>query len=374
MAITADERDALRLEIERFARRAIEPRVERPELPPSPVELAAILAEAELLGLAGSLEEPTGLGVWDGLGDDGTPGPSLDTLVQVGRANAATAYVIHQRALARAACRLAGLSTAKLDPLAVAPGGSHGLGRRPLARWLAGAGLDAEDRVLLDDVYGNRRRCVATVEPGFAGVVVPVRIGTCIQWLAVARDELAVDIRPHAHGLDELATVAIALSPVSAPSALDDTSARAAFAAIAGAHQLATVAIARGAVERCLTLARRYAAERYQGGAIIDRHPAVLELLGRCRAELLVVDALLERATRTRLDPGGFVAALAVRSRAMPALANAANAALQVFGGIGYMREVGAEKVVRDVNHLRAIAGPLGELELIVAEWERIDA
>ena len=372
--ITADERTALRGEIERFARRTIEPRVARPELPPSPVELAAILAQAEALGLAGSREEPTGLGAWEALVDDGAPGPSLDTLVQVGRANAATAFAIHQRALARAACRLAELSATELAPLAVAPAGSYGLGRRPIVRWLADGTLDAADGALLDDVYGRGAQRIVTVEHGFAAIVVPVRVGSSVQWLLAARDHLALAMHAHPHGLDELATAALRLPDDAVVSTLAASRARTVFAAVAGAHQLAVVAIARGAVERGLQLARRYAAERYQGGAIIDRHPAVLELLGRCRSELGVVDALLDRAARTRLDPDGFVAALAVRSRAMPALADAANAALQVFGGLGYMRDVGAEKVVRDVNHLRAIGGPLGELDLMVAEWERIHA
>lgn len=371
---TGDERNALRGEIERFARRTIEPRVERPERPPGPVELAAILAEAEGLGLAGSTEEPTGLGAWEGLVDDGAPGPTLDILVQVGSANAATAFAIHQRALARAACRLAGLPAAVFAPLAIAPAGHYGLGRRPVVRWLAGAALDADDRALLDDAYGSAAPRIVTVEHGFAGVVLPVRVGPSMQWLLPSRERLTVEVLAHAHGLAELATASLSVLAGADVSTLPEPRARTVFAAVAGAHQLAVVAIARGSVERGLKLARRYAAVRYQGGAMIDRHPAVLEMLGRCCSELVVVDALLDRASRTRLDADGFVAALAVRSRAMPALADAANAALQVFGGLGYMRDVGVEKVLRDVNHLRAIAGPLGELDLMVAEWERIHA
>jgi acyl-CoA dehydrogenase len=372
--VTAEEREALRGEIERFTRRAIAPRVRQLDRPLGPVELAAILAEAEAVGLAGSDDAPTGLGAWEGLVDEGAPGPSLDTLVQLGGADAATAFAIHQRALARAACRLAGLSAVALAPLAIAPAGRYGLGRRPLVRWLAGAAQDPGDGVLLDDVYGSGAPRVVTVEHGFAAVVVPVRVGPSVQWLLGARERLTLEVHAHAHGLAALATASLSLPAAADVSTLAERQARTVFAAVAGAHQLAVVAIARGAVERGLQLARRYAAERYQGGAIIDRHPAVLKLLGRARGALVVVDALLDRASRTRLDPDGFVAALAVRSRAMPALADAANAALQVFGGLGYLRDVGAEKVVRDVNHLRAIAGPLGELDLMVAEWERIHA
>ena len=372
-AVSAEELAALRAEVERFARRAITPRVARPETPALPKDLAEILAEAEALGIVGSNDEPTGLGAWERLADDGVPGPSLDILAALAHANAATAFVVHQRALARAAGRMAGLS-ASLQPLAIAPTGRHGLGRQPMIRWLGDAELDDDDRAFVDDVYRLGAPHVVTVEHGFAGIIVPVWTGGAVQWLLSAHESVAFDLHTHAHGLDELATGVLAVTSSDHVSALEAPRARAVFAAVVGAHQLAVVAIARGAVERGLELARRYAAQRLQGGTAIDRHPAVLKMLGGCRSALVVVDALLERAARTRLDPNGFVAALALRARAMPALADAANGALQVFGGLGYMRDVGVEKIVRDVNHLRAIAGPLGELELMVAEWERIHA
>jgi hypothetical protein len=370
--ITPEERRALRSEVERFARRCVEPGAGQPDGPASPVELEAILAEAESLGLAGSAEEPTGLGPWEGLADNAEPGASLDTLAQLARANAATALAVHQRSLARAACRLAELPGSALAPLAIAPQGSYGLGRVGIARWLSGAAIDDGDRAILDDIYGTARARVVTVEHGFAGMVAPVRAGDPIQWRLDTREALSVAAHEHAHGMDELTTATIALPESGEQSTLSAARSREVFAAITGAHQLALVAIARGAVERGLGLARSYAAERYQGGAVIDRHPAVLALLGTCRSQLAVVDAQLYHSAGTRLCADGLVDALAMRARAMPALADAANCALQVFGGSGYMRDVGAEKVVRDTNHLRAIGGPLGELELIVAEWERL--
>ncbi|MCA9530338.1 MAG: acyl-CoA/acyl-ACP dehydrogenase [Myxococcales bacterium] len=373
-SIGAVEREASLREVRRFVDRAVEPRVERPETPMSLAALGALLDEAEGLGFAGSADEPTGLGAWETLVDEGLPGHTLETLVCLADGNAGVAFAVHQRALARAACRLAGRFVEVAEPLAIAPLGHYGLGRLSIVRWLAGEALDADDDALLDDLYAASAPRVVTVEPGFAGGIFPVRVGTSVQWLVADRAHLDFDAQPHPHGFDELSTGAAVLPERVDASSLAEAAARAVFAALTGAHQLALVAIARGAVERGLRLARRYAAERYQGGAMIDRHPAVLELLGRSRSELVVVDALLQRAARTRLDAAGWVAALAVRARAAPALADAANAALQVFGGVGYMRDVGVEKVVRDVNHLRAIGGPLGEAGLIVAEWERVHA
>ncbi len=370
--ISTEERTALRGEVERFAQRSIEPRAERPESPAPPTQFAAMLEEAEALGLAGSVEEPTGLGPWERLADDAEPDVTLETLVQLGRANAGAALAIHQRSLARAACRLAKLPRITAAPLAIAPHGSYGIGRLGIARWLAATALDHDDQAILADIYGTSGVRIATVEHGFGGVISPVRAGESIQWRVDERETLGVELCEFAHGLDELATLAITLPAAATCSSLSPSRARSVFAALTGAHQLGLVAIARGAVERGLDMARRYASERRQGGATIDRHPAVLGLLGSCRSALALVDAQLSSCARRRLDADGMVAALALRARAMPALADAANAALQVFGGIGYMRDVGAEKILRDTNHLRAIGGPLGELELIVAEWERL--
>jgi len=374
-AIDPEERAALLAQVERFARRSIEPRVERHETPLDPAALLALMDEAESLGLAGSLEDPSGLGPWEGLAEGGAPGSTLELLSRIGEADASSAFALHQRALGRSAAAQAGLPAASLTPLepvSIAAQGVYGLGRDAIARWLHGAPAEAEDAELLADTYESRRPRIVTLEPAFAGLISPEWDGGAVQWRLDGRATLGAEPRGPAHGLDALETVELrALGAPLARSSLGERRSKEVFAAILGAQQLALVAIAKGSVARGLRLARAYAAERQQGGKKIARHPAVMQLLGGCRAELQLVEALLDRASRIRLDPSGFIAALGTRSRAMPALASAANAALQVFGGIGYMRDAGAERVVRDTNHLRAIGGPLGEIELIVAEWER---
>jgi alkylation response protein AidB-like acyl-CoA dehydrogenase len=54
-----------------------------------------------------------------------------------------------------------------------------------------------------------------------------------------------------------------------------------------------------------------------------------------------------------------------------PLLCHAANEALQVLGGLGYTREAGIEKIVRDNNHMRLMCGAPDELRLIVAAIDR---
>ena len=55
------------------------------------------------------------------------------------------------------------------------------------------------------------------------------------------------------------------------------------------------------------------------------------------------------------------------RARCQVRLSEGASAALQVFGGMGYMRDNAMEKSLRDVNQLRLLGGSPPELRLCVA-------
>jgi len=85
------------------------------------------------------------------------------------------------------------------------------------------------------------------------------------------------------------------------------------------------------------------------------------------------VTALLETTPDRTFDRRDVARILALRAEAHPLLCRAANDAMQIFGGSGYMRDTGMEKIVRDENHLRALCGSSSELSLVVAEWERLD-
>jgi alkylation response protein AidB-like acyl-CoA dehydrogenase len=239
-----------------------------------------------------------------------------------------------------------------------------------VARWLAGRPLEDDDRALLADAYAPDAARILLLEPGVAGLVVPTFRDGTFAWELYAASSLALEVTPHGHGLDELATTRVRAR--AAPSASAPATAETLARAIA-AHQLGLVAIAAGAAERAHALARAYAAQRRQGGKVIDGHAAVLALLGNARAALSGVRLQLEAQGARPLARAELGAVLATRAQAMPALAGAAHAAVQVFGGLGYMRDTGVEKVARDVNVLRAIAGAPPELLLIVAEWERLD-
>ena len=328
----------------------------------------ALVDEADELGFAGDVEAPSSLAPWEEIADGHPPSRTLRTLVRLGRENAAVAFAIHQRALARATLRALGVSIAH-GPMAVAPQGWSGLGRTAIARWLAERDVDAEDRALLRDAYAPDATRILPMEPAAGGLLVPTFGDEGFAWHLHAPHTLTIDVSPHGHGLDELHTVRVRASaaPTASVSAGVDDLARA-----IAAEQLGIVAIALGSAERSHAMARAFAAQRTQGGATIDRHPVVLALLGKARAAIATVGAQLDALGRRPVARASVGDVLACRACAMPALAEAALAAMQTFGGIGYMRDVGVEKVSRDVNVLRAIAGAPPELTLIVAEWERL--
>jgi alkylation response protein AidB-like acyl-CoA dehydrogenase len=362
---TRTEEQALLLEeVDRFAARAIAPEVARPEQPMGSDALAAVLARAEALGLAGGGDDEGGLGPWAALAT-GEAGLTLALLERLARVNSAVALCVHQRALARAAARWAGLRAAGG---AITVDGTLGLGGVAWARAIAGAPLDDDDRALLEDAYAPDATRILPLAPDGGGLLTVTWTRARGFALALHRaDALGLTPLHHAHGLDELRLMEVRPRGPGELAALTPERARELIARIAAAERLGLVAIAAGSVRRARGLATRFAAQRRQGGATIDRHAAVAGLLGRATAALATVDAALEAT------PLEARAALALTSHAMPALADAANAALQVFGGIGYMRDTGAEKVVRDVNCLRALAGSPRELELVAAELERLD-
>ncbi|HEY6561704.1 MAG TPA: acyl-CoA dehydrogenase family protein [Polyangiaceae bacterium] len=357
---------ALLAQVDRFAEQVIEPRVARADASIGHAAFAEALAEADSLGLAGDDATPSGLAPWDELG--GAPGPSLAVLRRLSRANSAFALAIHARALARAVLRSAGLAAGQERP-AIVVQGAFGLGRTALARLLAGRALDVDDVALLADVYGPAVQRIVPLDPTFDALLTLVFEHGELSWRAYTRAELVLIAEAHAHGLDELSTTRVC---ARTPAAAYAPAAPAELVTILAVDQLALVAIGVGAVERAHALARRFAAERRQGGAVIGEHAAVRLLLAKTRSVIDVVDAQLAAHGDRLLTAARLGHVLGLRAEAMPALADAAHASMQVFGGLGYMRDTGIEKVTRDVNALRALAGTPGELALLVSEWERL--
>ena len=363
-------------EVQRFARGVVAANVERPEhaLPrPSLEMLVAEATDAGFIPEAG--EEPTGL--WVDLDDPLGPTLSARTIETLAAVNPGIAWTCHVRAMpVWLAQRLNLPEVLEGKETAVTLQGYHGLGRVALARYLAGSELGHDDSAMLSDwllpAQRNARR-VVHAPGGFEVVISPYFDGEAVRWMRQPVDALdPVPVGPSL-GLDEVDAIALASSNAGTPLGPDDPEeARKVFAEALVIQSLALVAVGLGCLRHARDLAREQAKARIQGGRSIEHHPAVQSLLGSADTAVLVADALLGRMAEGPLRGNRVGDVFAARAEAHRVLCRGATDALQVFGGSGYMQDMGMEKALRDSQQLRLMGGTPGELERFVAEWERV--
>jgi alkylation response protein AidB-like acyl-CoA dehydrogenase len=216
-------------------------------------------------------------------------------------------------------------------------------------------------------------RRVVHAPAGFDGVLSPYFDGEAVRWIRQpigALDPLPVG---PTLGLDEVDAVALASSDAGTPLGPENPEeARNVFAEALAIQSLALVAVGLGCLRHARDLAREQAKARKQGGRSIAHHPAVQSLIGSADSAVAVVDALLDRMSDGPLRGSRVGEVFAIRAEAHPLLCRGATDALQVFGGSGYMQDVGMEKALRDSQQLRLMGGTPGDLARFVAEWERV--
>ena len=109
-----------------------------------------------------------------------------------------------------------------------------------------------------------------------------------------------------------------------------------------------TAAIARGIARRAYEMALEYARERLQGGVAIIEHDAVSDMLA----------AMAARAALPLPAAIGQAQAISVKAGLTDAAVATTIDAVQVFGGTGYMRETGIEKLMRDAMYCQLFPEP----------------
>ena len=118
------------------------------------------------------------------------------------------------------------------------------------------------------------------------------------------------------------------------------------------AFMVFVAAMAAGAAERALTMARAYAEERYQSGRIIIHHQEIQRMLG-CMEMKLHVAAAAYRQARQDGHRDGLFAKVYCTDAALETVIDA----IQIHGGYGYMHEYGLEKLMRDCKTLQLLGG-----------------
>lgn len=165
----------------------------------------------------------------------------------------------------------------------------------------------------------------------------------------------------------------VAISPEQVVQTGD--AARRSLEGVLACDWLGQAAIALGVARRALRDSRAYAAERYQGGSLIQEHPSIQLLQGTAAYDIGLLEAIVFRHADVPLAeiesetllPWAIQARLAVVEHAHRAVTDC----LQTLGGYGYMEDYGFEKRLRDVSTLKSLHGPPGQLKLLLNRLAR---
>ena len=131
-------------------------------------------------------------------------------------------------------------------------------------------------------------------------------------------------------------------------------------------------AVAVGIAKGAAAAARKYAADRYQGGVQIEEHPAVKMLIAGSEAAIAASEATIHS-----LQDVGFTTFQALKKSAaakltvMELCSRAVTDCLQTFGGYGYMEDFGMEKRLRDVTVLKSASGSPTYLKQLIFDIEK---
>lgn len=134
--------------------------------------------------------------------------------------------------------------------------------------------------------------------------------------------------------------------------------------------KLFTAACACGTATAALQAARQYAAERYQGGKVIEGHDAVRLLYAKNMAAVESATAALIAVAEAFDDKGmdSWIRSIRAGAAASEASVTAAVDAVQILGGYGYMRDFGLEKRLRDAVALSVL--PIdGTRAVLFCDW-----
>jgi alkylation response protein AidB-like acyl-CoA dehydrogenase len=242
----------------------------------------------------------------------------------------------------------AALATLAPEPLASIPEG---------ARWVLVPVRAGTEVTISNGQLDGRIACALGAHEADGLVLVgprstPIGISAATPGLEVQYDETQM-------GLRAAPAASILLAGVIAQSDM---------AATDGAESLAllrtgTAAIARGIARRAYEMALEYAQARHQGGVAIVEHDAVSDMLAAMAVRLAVP---LPTAT-------GETQALAAKIAQTDAAVTTTIDAVQVFGGTGYMRETGIEKLMRDAKYCQLFPEPnwVAQDELMCLERRR---
>lgn len=360
----ADDISALLEEVGRFCDQRVASAAQRPESPIEPSVLHALSEEARELGILPQADGDPGFALWEHTDGAEAMAFNVGVLQRLGEVCPGLAFAWHRAALACWLAKRLGITQA-VDTLVAT--GHYGLARGSLARWLRGKEDSIDDEGLLEDwLDRDAQATVLVAEAEWRSLLWPVWDEGGVAWELASRAALDVTPRKAQHGLDELSASLLRAPRQGARYRTQD--AQRLYRELLQADFIGLLAIAVGNLGHGQRLAWDYAALRQQGGKRIVEHAAVRVMLGEIDMAHQQTAQVLRQLARPlgELDLGllaGWRVSLFER------LGHAANQVMQVHGGVGYMRDCGPEKILRDMNMLGLQSGGTRELPLFVAAW-----
>jgi len=356
-------------EVDRFVERVIRPVIPAAEHQIEQSTVDMLLAEADHAGILGEGDE--NLGIWGGL--HATPQFSISALQSITKASAGLAWIFHQNALKRRIKVELGVS---ISDFSVSYMGHYGIGGKPLVSYLFGQDKTEADYQYLKDFYDveNNYRLVTGLEGtdliyiGIDDTIQDDKFNLVWKHKACETNE-TFPLKDH-HGLDDVQVGQIKLSSSGSNLSMDNGLLK----DLLFFDSLTIIAITQGVLGVARKAADEYSKIRKQGGKPIIQHAAVQELLSTITATEQSGQLFLDSQAKTRDKLKGLIEANRWRSHWMPQACQAANNAMQIHGGIGYMKDLGIEKVVRDCNTLRVIHGSPFQLALFSEAAEQLEA
>jgi len=131
---------------------------------------------------------------------------------------------------------------------------------------------------------------------------------------------------------------------------------------------LGLAAVAVGNAVGALSAARAYAADRYQGGAQIETHPAVRILIGGAASTIDACALSLQAAAEAGGTEDILWRACSLKLAVTTDCCRAVSDLLQVLGGYGYMEDYRLEKRLRDAMTLKTMSVRPDDLRMLCAD------
>lgn len=372
MALDVDDVQMILDEVGRFASERILPQSARYEHPMDASTVHRLLGELGDIGVLPAASDNESPGLWTDVEDARSIQLSLGLLRHLGQRSAAIAFAAHRQSLSRwLLSQVKGLTELdELSDVALVMFGHHGLARGSLGRWLSDEmPITTDDKALLEDWldFKNNQAAVWST-PHWQHLIMPTWIGGQVQWACYQHHQLALTPHVAPHGLEELeisSARSLGQQPASV-SQLPANDSRRVYASLLKMEYLGLMAIGLGVLSRGRCLARDFAAIRRQGGALINQHAAVQIMLSDITSTEQLLENLMSGFGRA-LSSIRLEEVASARYSTSELLVKASHQVIQVHGGIGYMRDAGPEKFVRDQNMLRLTAGGAWALPLLIS-------